>query len=253
MAANYDWSIPKNSQLNRLPIYLDQRKRLSPLEAAREEVVLLQEGFEGDFLFDEAANEAFFKKNASQYDIIHLAMHGLLDSRNPMLSSMAFTENGDSVENNFLQAHEISKMKLNASLVVLSACETGYGKFEKGNGIASLARSFAYAGVPAMVVSLWQVNDQVTGHIMTQFYDNLTTGMTKDEALQDAKLRYVGLAEGLAAHPAYWSPFIMVGNTQAISLTKKTVSLPWIIGIGAVLILLLGAFVWYKRKEKSTD
>ena len=63
-------------------------------------------------------------------------------------------------------------MKLNADLVVLSACETGYGRFDKGNGIASLAQAFAYAGAPAMIVSLWQVNDYATSEIMKNLYQN---------------------------------------------------------------------------------
>ena len=162
-----------------------------------------------------------FKEKAGDYAVIHLAMHGLLDPNAPILSSLAFTEDGDSVENNFLHAYEISKMKLNADLVVLSACETGYGRFDKGNGIASLAQAFAYAGAPALVVSLWQVNDYVTSEIMKNFYQNLANGMEKDEALQRAKMQYIKDAIEVGAHPAFWSPFILMGNTDAIYLKTK--------------------------------
>jgi CHAT domain-containing protein len=103
-----------------------------------------------------------FKEKAANFGVIHLAMHGLLNSREQVLSNLAFTEISDSIESNLLCAYEVAKMELNADLVILSACETGFGKFERGNGIASLARSFMYAGVPAMIVSLWQVNDYAT-------------------------------------------------------------------------------------------
>jgi len=154
-----------------------------------------------------------------------------------MLSSLAFTENQDSLEDNFLQAYETSRMKLNANLVVLSACETGYGKFEQGEGIISLARSFMYAGVPSLVVSLWQVNDASTAAIMTSFYQNLADGMDKSVALQQAKFTYIKSASGIMAHPAFWSPFIQLGNSSPINLATKKSWLPWGIG-GGVLILI---------------
>ncbi len=149
-------------------------------------------------------------------------MHGLLNENRPMLSSLAFTEDGDSLNDNFLQAHEISKMELNADLVVLSACETGYGRFETGNGIASLARAFMYAGVPSLVVSLWQVNDASTAIIMQNFYKHLASGMTKSAALRQAKLDYIEMVDNpIAAHSAFWSPFILIGDEAPVELQSK--------------------------------
>ena len=94
-----------------------------------------------------------------------------------------------------MYAHEIYQLDLNADLVVLSACETGYGKFNQGEGVMSLARSFMYAGTPSLVVSLWQVNDQSTAIIMQLFYEKLEKGMPKDIALRQAKLEYLKNAE----------------------------------------------------------
>ena len=158
MAANYEIELDSTKQDWRLLSYRNTRSTLIPLPAARREVETLATKYEGLFVFDTLASERVFKEKAANYAVIHLAMHGLLNSREQVLSSLAFTEDSDSLENNFLQACEISKMNLNAELVVLSACETGYGKSEQGNGIASLARAFMYAGAPAMIVSLWQVN-----------------------------------------------------------------------------------------------
>lgn len=234
-------------EATRLPAYQRLRENLDSLPCAREEIKLLSEQFEGYFAFNEGTSEKVFKEKASKYSIIHLAMHGILDSRVPMLSSLVFTEDGDSMENNFLQAYEISKLKLNADLVVLSACETGYGKFEKGNGIASLARSFMYAGASSLVVSLWQVNDFSTAKIMELFYQNLEKGMEKAKALQVAKLDYIKRSKGIFSHPAFWSPFVQIGTSDRIDLEVKSKNsfLWW--GIGFLGIVLLVAF-WKKKK-----
>lgn len=204
----------------RSPKHNSLRKALAPLPAAQEEVQLLSQKFKGHFALGDAASELKFKQQAENYAVIHLAMHGILDEQNPMLSSLAFTEDGGA-ENNFLQVYEISKMKLNADLVVLSACETGYGKFQAGNGVASLARAFMYAGVNSLVVSLWAVNDASTAVIMRFFYQNLDKGIDKAEALRQAKLQYLSEAKGTSAHPALWSPFIQLGNRKPINMAKE--------------------------------
>ena len=128
MAAHYDTALVESKLSMRLPTYQRIRPLLNPLPAARKEVEVLSENFKGIFAMDEMASESNFKASASDFGIIHLAMHGLLDNQAPILSSLAFTEDFDSTENNFLQAYEISKLNLNAKLVVLSACETGLWK-----------------------------------------------------------------------------------------------------------------------------
>lgn len=233
-----------------LPAYHALRKKLKPIKGAQKEVETLASIFEGEFLWGDAANEHFFKEHAKNYGIIHLAMHGVLNRKSPALSALAFTENGDSVENNFLQAYEISQMELNAKLVVLSACETGYGDFEAGNGIASLARSFMYAGVPSLIVSLWQVNDQSTAFIMKSFYVYLKQGMNKAEALRLAKLDFLEQAQGFSSHPAFWSPFIQLGSNTPLELRAK--SNPWgyyVVFLGFIL-LIAGLFYWKKKRAK---
>ena len=132
---------------------------------------------------------------------------------------------------------------------MLSACETGYGKFEAGNGIASLARAFMYAGSPALIVSLWQVNDFATSEIMKNLYANLADGMKKDEALRQAKLQYMKSAEGVLAHPAFWSPFIMMGKTDAVYLKTKGGWFWWFVG-GGIVALGAGFFAMRSRRKE---
>lgn len=250
VAANYELKLDSTKQHLRLPANQRLRSILAPLPAARQEIELLSQQLQGLFLFDADANEANFKKNAPNYRVIHLALHGLLDSHSPILSSLAFSENSDSAENNFLQAYEISKMKLNAELVVLSACETGFGKIEKGNGLASIARAFVYAGTPALVVSLWSVNDQSTAVIMQDFYANLALGQAKDEALQQAKIHYLEQATGLGSHPAFWSPFVQMGDSRAISIGGGQKNLYyWFAAAAAALAIF--TFIGYRYKNRA--
>ncbi|MCP4442628.1 MAG: CHAT domain-containing protein [Aureispira sp.] len=239
MSGSYNNQIDSVTKSLRLPVYNRLRELLKPLPAARQEVERLEKHFQGHFAFDSLASESSFKQKASEYGIIHLAMHGVLDNNNPILSSLAFTEDGGNIENNFLQAYEISKMELNAALIVLSACETGYGKFETGNGVASLARAFMYVGVPSLVVSLWSVNDQSTANIMQSFYQYLSEGKNKAVALRQAKLDYLKRAKGVSAHPAFWSPFVQLGDSKPIELATKGEYnwLWWVLGAGILFLL----------------
>ncbi len=244
MAAHYNLQSTHNAM--RLSSSQILRDSLKNLPAARKEVETLAKKFQGYFGLDSLATEQHFKNIASDYSIIHLAMHGILNEKHPPLSGLVFSEVKNSLENNFLQAYEISKMELNAELVVLSACQTGYGKFERGNGVASLARAFMYAGVPSLVVSLWQVDDQATSKIMKKFYAGLAKGLTKSEALRQAKLWYIENAQDAMKHPAYWSPFIQIGNSKPIEIQRKYAYAPWYIGI--VVMMLVAGLIFWNRK-----
>ncbi len=250
MAPDYGVSLDSTLLAVRLPTDQWRRGELGPLPAARREVETLQEKYAGFFAFDTMASEKVAKEMAADYSVLHFATHGLLDNERPVLSSLAFTEDSDSTESNFWMAHEISKAQLNADLVVLSACETGYGKFERGNGIASLARAFMYAGAPSLVVSLWQVNDVATSELMRNFYDHLDKGLNKDEALRQAKLDYLQSAPELTQHPGFWSPFIMMGKTDAIDIRKKREGMRRGVAIGVLLLVVVGGVVW-RRKARN--
>lgn len=228
------------------------RKTLEPLPGAKAEVATLRDHLYGEFFDDNNANEEVFKATAKDYSIIHLAMHGMLDTRSPILSSLIFSEDSATKEDNFLRAYEIAQMDLNADLVVLSACETGYGKFQQGEGIMSLAHSFTYAGASSVLNSLWQVNDFSTGQIMKNYYTNLARGFTKDKALQNAKLEYLeNTTTEIAQHPAYWAAFVQQGNVRPLELVCRSgLTFRQMAYISmAVLLLLIGGFVWWKKSK----
>lgn len=228
------------------------RQALEPLPGAKQEVALMRKYLYGEFFDGQSAGEKYFKERAGQYNIIHLAMHGILDSNEPILSSLAFSEDGDANEDNFLHSYEITELDLKARLVVLSACETGYGKFRQGEGVMSLAHSFMYAGASSVLVSLWQVNDNATGEIMKLYYVNLSLGYEKDKALQKAKLEFLEKSEGLVAHPAFWAAFVQLGDDSPLELVCKiglTLRERMLIMSGILLLVVGGGYFFWRRSR----
>ncbi len=141
-----------------------------------------------------------FTANAARYDLIHLACHGQFRPDNPMFSSLHLADGWVTVQ-------DICARRIKASLVTLSACETGISKIAAGDELLGLVRGFLSAGAASLVVSLWTVNDYATLTLMRQFYSCLTSGHSAASALRIAQLQLIRRGE----HPYLWSPFIAIG------------------------------------------
>jgi CHAT domain-containing protein len=219
------------------------------LPGATEEVQKIHEIVGGKTFMSDDANVAQFKKTAPHFKILHLAMHGLIDENNPSNNRLLFTKNpADTLNDNELTAAELNTMTLHADLAVLSACNTGFGKLSKGEGVMSVARAFNYAGVPSTVMSLWIADDNETSGIMIDFYKNLKMGMPKDEALRQAKLTYLDKAKlDDKAAPFFWAAFVLSGNTEGVSFDTP---LPmWAYGcIGFVALVSLLLFFKFRKR-----
>ncbi len=220
------------------------RQVLVPTLGTAEELSLLEGKYDGDYYIDKYTSEFYFKKYASQYGVIHLALHGFVDTKHPESSSLIFTEDLNQKEDNLLTINEIKQLDLNCNLVVLSACQTGYGQYQKGEGVISLGRSFMYAGTPAVIMTLWQLSDYSAPVIMDYFYKNLKAGLPKDEALQQAKLEYLTHTKGLAAHPAFWAAYIQLGNYDNIPIKEPVTHIWWFI----IPIVLMGLLGWWSMQ-----
>lgn len=252
MAAIYSKELSNAKANSRTKRMRQLRKRLSPIPGTVDEINLLKKYFGGAFYNGLEANEGQFKALAPNYGILHLAMHGIVDANHPEFSSMAFTENGSTIEDNFLHSNEIKQLDLHADLVVLSACETGFGKYQHGEGVVSLGRSFMYAGVPSVVMTLWKINDYSSIYITQLFYQNLQKGLAKDEALQQAKLTYFKTAPSEVSHPAFWAAFVQLGDYKPIVVETQTSFKKWYLGGGVGLVLLIGGLFFWQRKERIT-
>jgi len=137
----------------------------------------------------------------------HLATHGLLDEKEGLGSAIALTPSDK--DDGFLTAAEILDLQLTAELVVLSACDTGRGRIT-GDGVVGLSRSLISAGVPSVIVSLWQVPDAPTASLMTQFYQSLSANPDKAQALRSAMLAMMKQHP----EPKNWAAFTLIGEAN---------------------------------------
>ena len=170
------------------------------------------------YLTGDNATEASFKQLVGDFEIIHLAVHGIGDPQEALNSRLEFRSAGDTVNDGKIFAHELYPLKLDKlRLAVLSACESGIVKEQAGEGIFSMARGFAYAGSPSMVMSLWDVDDRATSRLMELFYGFLSQGNSVSEAIRQAKLQYIKDSDDsrLANH-YYWAAFIPLGDTKPV-------------------------------------
>ncbi len=194
---------------------------------------------QGEVFLRKEATKTNFINNATGKDILHLALHTELDKVNPMNNRMLFSKDSTEIEESrALTASEVYGLELDANLVVLSSCNTGFGKLESGEGVMNISRAFTYAGVSSTLISLWKVPDKETAQIMTYFYKFLKKGQSKDVALQNAKLEYLANTEDeLLKHPYYWAGFIVSGDTSPI---VEKYYWPWLLVVlGIVLSVLL--------------
>ena len=232
---------------------MDGGEYMVPLHGTIKEVQSIDETVPSDVFINEQATEANFKKNASDYNVLHLAMHTIMRDDDPLYSLLAFSnvEEGDTVEDNRLYAYEIYNLKLNAQMAVLSACNSGLGKMQKGEGMMSLARGFIYAGCPSIVMTLWQVADKSSSELMTSFYKYLKKGKSKQEAMRLAKIDYLKLSDDLTSNPYFWSGFVVLGDSSPIY--RKSGIAYWMIVITVFIGFMMYMQYRKSRAKKHTD
>jgi CHAT domain-containing protein/tetratricopeptide (TPR) repeat protein len=149
----------------------------------------------------------------AQYRYVHFATHGFLNSSSPELSGvvLSLVDPQGKPQNGFVLADEIFNLRLNADLVVLSACQTGLGKEVKGEGLVGLTRGFMYAGSPRVIVSLWSVNDIATSELMGRLYQGiLKKGMRPADALRAVQIQMFKQKQWRA--PYFWAAFVLQGD-----------------------------------------
>lgn len=157
---------------------------------------------EAQVYLGEAATAARLRAEAGQRRVVHLATHGLFRADNPLYSALKMADG-------WLSLGDIYNLDLpSVELVTLSACETGMGHVAAGDELIGLSRAFFATGTPALVVSLWTVDDRAAATLMERFYAGLRDGLTKAAALRHAQLA----TREDHPHPYYWAPFILLGQ-----------------------------------------
>lgn len=194
-----------------------ERNELADLIWTKKEVGNISSVFDTDVYLSKKATEEQFKQAVSNYAIVHVASHGLINNEAPLYSKLVFaSEDLDSLNDGNLLTRELYAMRAPADMVVLSACNSGSGDVAYGEGIISMANGFFYAGSKSVVMTLWLANDQSTERLMNSFYSNLAEGQTKTTALSMAKIQYLNEADDLQSHPYFWAHFVVNGDDEPL-------------------------------------
>jgi len=225
------------------------RDELVPLNWNEPEANAVSELFGGVVFKGQEATESAFKQQIGNHQVIHMAMHAFVDHQSAMQSKFVFTQTKDSIEDGFLHIYELFNMNIPAQMAVLSACNTGIGKIEEGEGVMSLARAFSYAGVPSTVLSHWEVDDESTSLLMKSFYQYLSDGKSKSESLRQAKLDFIAQSSINTQHPFYWASFVVIGDDTPFKNNK----IPLIYIILGVILILAITFLIFRNKRKISS
>ncbi|MBY0436004.1 MAG: CHAT domain-containing protein, partial [Cyclobacteriaceae bacterium] len=194
------------------PVSFPTKDNLAELPGTESEVRNISQLFKSNTLtaLRNDANEGLIKSGKlADYRYLHFATHGIVDEESPELSRI-FLQPAAKEDGNVFSG-ELFNIKLHAELAVLSACQTGLGKFSKGEGIIGLSRALVYAGAKNILVSYWSVADESTSQLMTAFYQELLTQSKPDfrTALQKAKTEMIKSSRYKS--PYYWAPFVLIG------------------------------------------
>lgn len=181
--------------------------KLSQLKYNEDEVRSIERYFNGISLLGQESTKSNFLTELQEQSIIHLATHA--DAQDEESPWIAFADDK-------LTLDELYTIKNNASLVLLSGCNTNLGKQELGEGVMSLARGFFYGGSQSVISSLWSIDDRSTSEIVSKFYHNLSNGQTKSAALHNAKLDYITSHGFSESSPHYWASFVLLGQNDSI-------------------------------------
>lgn len=219
-ATGDDTLVVGNPTMPSIPLELGEPPvPLAPLPGAEAEAIAIAQLLATEAIIGDAATEAAIVRKLPDASIVHLATHGLLDELEHLgfgipgaiaLATLGETPDGTpATEDGFLTSREILDLNLKASLVVLSACNTGRGNIT-GDGVIGLSRAFISAGVPSVVVSLWAVPDAPTAELMTEFYRQMQNRPDKAIALREAMLYTMAQYP----HPRDWAGFTLIGEAE---------------------------------------
>jgi len=188
------------------------------------------------------ANRSNLIKQLPYYNIVAILPHARADStdKEPLIFM------ADSVV-------KLSELQLlrnpSTELIVLSACQTNVGKIVAGEGIFSLARGFASAGIPSITGTLWKADEETIYNVTQIFLQNISKGMRKDDALQKAKLSFLLNGNIKNLLPYYWANMILIGNGEPVTLNKPGYKIWWLGGTVLLSLVVLSTYIIRKKKS----
>ncbi len=204
-----------------------------------------------DLFVEQQAQESIFKQVAKDYRVLHLGTHAEVNNHSPLQSRLFFAKGLPDgtlhADDGYLYAYEVYAMQLRAELAVLTACETGAGALRQGEGVVSLAHSFLHAGCSGVVMALWKIDEKANADIISRFYENLSTGMDRSDALRKAKLHFMQSDHPEWNHPYYWAGLALIGDSTPIY--QRHTWPYWV--IGSMLTALATVVFLRQRRRRS--
>ncbi len=191
---------------------------LGPLVLAAEEVRRGEEIFGGEIFLEREATVSHFYQHTTATDVIHLSLHGLVDMDDPARSCIIFD---DQASNYLLTPTSLYSHRMQAQLVMLSACHTASGKIYRGEGVRGMSKAFLLSGAGSVLSSLWSASEGSSLSIMSKFLHWVKNGEPKDIALQNAKLAFLRQAGPSQRAPYYWANYSLIGDATPLQ-TKGT-------------------------------
>lgn len=235
-------TVPDGDFLGLAPGRFAPSLKQAPLPGSQTALEQIGAGFRSSMLLQNAeATRRAFQESAPLYRVIHLFTHATANGEPRLFfadSTLALSE----LDRNMMK---------HTQLVTLAACETGAGVDQAGEGVFSLARGFAALGVPAVLTTLWSVQNKATYQISAQFYRNLADGLPKDVALQRARQDWLRTAEGTDQLPSAWAGLILVGDTEPLQTGDTS---GWLGGVPGLLVGGLVQLGWRRwRRERAVN
>jgi len=207
--------------------------------------------FSGRFLTGVQANRTNFFQYSNQYRIIHFGTHAEINNQSPLLSRLILSKNPEAKHTSndgYLYIYDLYNTQLNADLAVLMACETGEGKRSTSEGIVSLAHGFAYAGCPGIIMAMWKIDEMTSSSIISDFYTELQKGITRSNALRNAKLNMLKKSPPELKSPFYWAGLILVGEDRPVEIAPSKSSGIKVYSYFAISAIFLSIFILFLKK-----
>ncbi|MEL7219809.1 MAG: CHAT domain-containing protein [Bacteroidota bacterium] len=222
----------------------DSTRFQGELKSNQDEVAFIEDQFDCQAYYEDHALLSTFREEVSDYAVLHLATHAAANTAIGQYSYLAFSE----VEkyDHQLEVGELYGMDIPAEMVVLSACETGLGEWQRGEGVIGLERAFSYAGAKSILTTHWKVSDRASAKLMSEFYNQLSLGCTKDIALQQAQLTFMQKNDNWLAHPFFWAGFVQKGSTSPLDIPRRQPKWPWLMGG----LIVAGSIIYQLRSKK---
>ncbi len=230
----------KYRKLNVLGVFPVFKNSTQPLTYSTNEQETIKNLFPGNYLMHKDATQKNFFKSISEYSILHLSTHAN--------SGDLITPASIHFYDTMVYPYQMYSLNINPKLIVLSACETGIGKQQKGEGALSIARGFQFSGANNLLFSLWRVNDLSTSQLMSSFYQNYKNTHSGYISNHNAKLEYLKNEDinNIKKSPYYWGSFVYYG-----SLEPSNSNYTYYILIATLVLILLFLLLKFKNAKSK--